>query len=778
MPHRIFILTSLALLLSFNITSSSETSTHYTFLDAPVIGSQTDTAYAGIASNLSSNNLPTWNNAFFGAIGADNGNYTNVNLAPGATSSLLLTYDYRFNIPCNAIITSVTVEITRRNSGAGDVVDSEVRLRLPDYTSSPLNLSNATAWLQSNTASETIVYAHQDWGSNLTPDIINASTFGVIISAENLDASSSAVAEIDAINVVVCYDLPGVAYFPIDVEIEKTADECNQGMGGITVLPRGGAGLYEYSIDGGTTWTTNPVFENLVGGDYQVQVRNSDGSCETAVFLCMVPNEERLVQYGDAVVACRPTLGEEITLVIESIQPFGDLVQSGSLGQDVSSQIQPQTKSYTTTQLCGEVFSVALDEEGSLYTGTTTLYNIGSIGSAVLSFIDWETGAVTKLATLPGNYGIGGLDYDTECDQLFVSNLEDGIIYRVEAGNGTILSTFDPLLPDAGSIGLAPLGERILGVTYNPTDSRLYYSVWVNDRVDNGGRNVIRSIEIDPNTCDFIPSTDMLELELPFRSEACGNVAELYSMPVTDIEFDQSGTVMLLSESGFNSAIPIATAHQARLLEYDGSSGLWTIDTGGNANNCKYQIGINGGGSNSRGGTDFAYDSFNGVCTQEDESHIVVTGDALAGISCFEEGCYYGLQYFNQSTGGDLSSSILLDMDRDATSQTKSVYGDVDVFLGCSEAVVGCIAQPINPSCSQGTDGLIEVIGQGGSNNYEYSIDNGITFQTSNQFLNLSDGMYTIIIRDTEEECTCNCTAILTAPASSNCFNMTFSRNN
>jgi len=776
MPHSVFILTALTFLL--NITSSSKTSTHHTFLDATLVGSQTETAYAGIASNLSTDNLPTWNNAFFGAIGADNGNYTNVTLAPGDTSNLLLTYDYRFNIPCNAVITSVTVEITRRNSGGGgDVVDSEVRLRLPDYTSSPLNLSNPTPWVQSTNASETTVYAHQNWGSNLTPEVINASTFGVVVSAKNTDSSSSAIAEIDAINVIVCYDLSGAAYFPIDVEIVKTADECNQGEGSITVLPRGGASLYEYSIDGGATWTTNPVFNNLVSGDYQVQVRNSDGSCETALFLCVIPNEERLVQYGDAVVACSPTLGDDITLVIESIQPFGDLAQSGFLGQDVSSQIQPQTKSYTTSQLCGEVFSVALDEEGSIYTGTTTLYNIGDIGSAVLSFIDWETGAVTKLATLPGNYGIGGLDYDIECDQLFVSNLEDGIIYRVEASNGTILSTFDPLFPDGGSIGLAPLGERILGVTYNPADSRLYYSVWVNDRTDNGGRNVIRSIEIDVNTCDFIPASDMLEFELPFRSEACGNVAELYSMPVTDIEFNQSGTIMLLSESGFNSSIPIATAHQARLLEYDGSSGTWTIDTGGNANNCKYQIGLNGGGSNSRGGVDFAYDGFNGVCTQNDESHVVVTGDALAGISCFEEGCYYGVQYINQSTGGDLMTSILFDLDRDATSQTKSVYGDVDVFLGCSEAVVGCNAQPINPTCSQGTDGIIEVFGQGGSNNYEYSIDNGMTFQTNNQFVNLSEGMYTITIRDTEEECSNTCTATLTAPSNSNCFNITFSRN-
>ncbi len=54
-------------------------------------------------------------------------------------------------------------------------------------------------------------------------------------------------------------------------------------------------------------------------------------------------------------------------------------------------------------------------------------------------------------------------------------------------------------------------------------------------------------------------------------------------------------------------------------------------------------------------------------------------------------------------------------------------------------------------SCYGGDDGKIVVTASGGSGSYEYSIDNGSTYSTSNTFSGLKAGNYQIKVRDTNE---------------------------
>ncbi|MEL6924216.1 MAG: hypothetical protein AAFO94_09225, partial [Bacteroidota bacterium] len=52
-----------------------------------------------------------------------------------------------------------------------------------------------------------------------------------------------------------------------------------------------------------------------------------------------------------------------------------------------------------------------------------------------------------------------------------------------------------------------------------------------------------------------------------------------------------------------------------------------------------------------------------------------------------------------------------------------------------------------DPSCSGG-DGSILLSASGGSGNFDYSIDNGLNYQSSNSFTNLDGGVYNILVRD------------------------------
>lgn len=52
----------------------------------------------------------------------------------------------------------------------------------------------------------------------------------------------------------------------------------NPTTGTITITPYGALN-YEFSVDNGATWTTNPVFANLTAGSYDIIVKNMDSGC-------------------------------------------------------------------------------------------------------------------------------------------------------------------------------------------------------------------------------------------------------------------------------------------------------------------------------------------------------------------------------------------------------------------------------------------------------------------------------------------------------------------
>jgi len=627
------------------------------------------------------------------ASGAPDGLVAVSRVFPNKKSRYLLTKDFGYNIPCNAVITDITFNVTRRNNKEIDGQDFEVRLLNPvtlDFSAE--NNADPSLWLEGG-GFETVSYSSATWGETLTPEMLNDSRFGLVISVANVEGSGSVEAYVDAVEMVVCYDVTNPITSPITINVDKN-DACfNQGS--LQVNASGGSGTYMYSIDNGANYQTSNLFENLAFGDYIVTVQNADGTCQTQSFYCNLSGDDRILQAGDMVIACATALGSRVTLSIEKAQPFNDFYNQGLTGTDVSPFLPVHPFEWTVSDLGGEVFSVSIDQDRNIYTGVTTLYNIvpGANISPVISKIDAFTGNVSVLTTLPGNLGAAGVEYDTLCNQLFVANLEDGNIYRIDGATGTTLSTFDPLTPDDGAAGYPVLGERVLGVTYNYNDGRLYYSMWNSDFNMSGVKNTIRSVAIDPATCDFIPGTDQLELEQPWLAEyGDPSNSKMYNMPVGDITFSADGTQLLLAEVGYDSNNNSDRPHEARVLLYNGSSTSWTLSTNipaGNTN-LQHEIGEVSAGLNARGGVDFANAGFDAdKCAIENEEFIVATGDALRGANCDTYGCIYGVQYL-PTAGGRSSNSIILDIGRDFNDQLKSIFGDVDVVKGCQESIFCC----------------------------------------------------------------------------------------
>lgn len=325
---------------------------------------------------------------------------------------------------------------------------------------------------------------------------------------------------------------------------------------------------------------------------------------------------------------------------------------------------------WTTTNL-GEVFGIELDNSTNpnIYVTSTTSYgNFGGTGRVFR--LDGTTGAISTFSTLPNSgQGLGNIAFDRDHNQFYVTDFEDGKIYRLSS-SGAILDTYDPFTPDDGIAGFAPLGERLWGIGVH--GCRVYFGVWSQDAGQSLGANTIWSVAID-TTGNFSgsPTLEVTLTPAPFASR---------SMPVADIAFSRTGN-MLVAERGMFGDTGQAP-HQARVLEFVGSHLAWAPSAN------IFNIGQITGTRNSSGGVD--YD-----CAVDDEcnagGHVMATGDALH--CCSPPDNIYGLQIL-PDTGGGLSNSFLVDLDNETNFQDKTQIGDVDINRNCFQtftcADAGC----------------------------------------------------------------------------------------
>lgn len=352
----------------------------------------------------------------------------------------------------------------------------------------------------------------------------------------------------------------------------------------------------------------------------------------------------------------------------------------------------------------GSVFGLTLDEYGNIFVTHTSCYDtdlIGQIpggGPGAVYRIDAVTGAMKTFCRLP-NYpdasispphnlpGLGNITYDCRHQQFFVTNLEDGRIYRIKpngvnGATGTIQQVFDPGVQDLGptnylaplntvpSPGWAPMGERLWGVQWHM--DRVYYGVWVEDigAPNATASNEVRSVGLDAAGA-FVATSDQHELFLP-------PVYADYSMPVSDISFHANGK-MLIGERGINGSTS-SSPHSARSLEYACEAGCWV-----SAN--AYQVGVCCEGANCAGGVDYDRFSFTGgpvgrVWSSADLIHLgSAANDELFG--------YQG----SRPTGGSNVTAVLIDDDGNVSILDKGSVGDVEA--------PGCIGGELGQICGQ-----------------------------------------------------------------------------
>lgn len=366
----------------------------------------------------------------------------------------------------------------------------------------------------------------------------------------------------------------------------------------------------------------------------------------------------------------------------------------------------------------GEVFGIALNDLSppDIYVAASDTYNVIGAPASLNATTPAGPGGIYKLnanngsivsgslpalgGSTPGSGpGLGNLCFYRAANTnpfLYVSNLEDGNIYRVNATTMTqVGAPYDhgvqgrpqeslTQIFDTGTPGLTQYGRRVWGV--KTLQNRLFYAVWWEDgrNVNATESNEIWSVDLD-SAGNFLPLTARRRITLPDYPDISGG---LWSYPIASIDFSPSGAMFLAERYWqLNPITGNATnafgPHYCRIHRYALSGPNWvttpstTHHVGGNATPYFYVPPYAIVGANSAGG----------VAVNCDES-IWATGDMFNGYSVVDS-----------TTNLNIGSPYLYGATRIPTGGNVGLpYGrggfvvDYDGSYGVSKVAIGAIA--------------------------------------------------------------------------------------
>jgi len=508
-----------------------------------------------------------------------------------------------------------------------------------------------------------------------------------------------------------------------------------------------------------------------------------------------------MLQSGIAAITC----GASTDVPVGQRWTFGLINIDGALGggrtDETANQAVYHHPSWEVEEL-GNVFGVAINQtDGCTFTTASSNYGAafssafssnlavlqyGNIGGGANSLaaagtvykIDGVTGQATVFAQLPQQattfnhfdcergisgddrttgVGLGNIVYDAANDQYFVSNIEDGRIYRL-SNTGAILDSYDPLTYDDGAPGISDLDNLAYGLAITDDGSRLFFGTIETPSAGNnqsGTANIpIYAIDILPGgafngTVDntVLPAgvpnnyvgTETLQTTIPVGGTGTNNTfTDNTVFQISDLHFDANGNLLAGVRISCNDSFHGSYNHWGETsIVMPDASGIYSI-VGGD-----YDISVTGDA-----GVD---DNYGGVTSWElqdgsgDIQYVISSADIL------EERGPHGLAIFEStaSTTSQVSPVAAIDYGVTLNGDPKGVGGDVEVFSKC--CLVTCSIVPELAECGV-ANGSITATGEGAENgNYLYSLDGFVTAgQSSGTFSNLAPGIYTVTVRDAD----------------------------
>ena len=708
-----------------------------------------------------------------GCFNSDNGSITIT--ASGGTGSIMHSIDDGNNWSENNIFT--------------DLPTGEYTLHIRDenlcqlaYENNPVVISGPEAVLISDIAIQDVSLCHgnQNGSINITASggvaplqysIDDGANWQASPLFSDLFSGSYNVRVKDANNCSLVYGQnPMIISEPPIIEITDVLIEnisCN-GLndGVINITASGGSGILNYSIDNGINWQSASLFENLPAGDYHIKIKD-EHDCE-------------LIYENNPITITQPEAVNLDELIITDVQCNGaddgiiDISGSGGTG-NLSYSID-NGNYWSSSGLFGELSSgeyfIKIKDENeclyiynnnpvliiepealeissiettnlqchSIYEGSINITASG--GSGILNYsidngISWQSASLFE--NLPSSdYHIKIKD-EHDCELIYENN--PITITQPEAVNLDELIITDVQCKGAD--------DGIIDITGSGGTGNLSYSI------DNGNYWSSSGIFGELSSGEyFIKIKDENECLYIYNNNPV-LIIEPEALEISSIE-----TTNLQCHSIYEGSINITASGGSGILNYSIDNGIsWqSASLFENLPSSDYHIKIK-----DEHDCELIYENNPITITQPEAvnlDELIITDVQCNGaddgiIDISGSGGTGNLSYsidngnYWSSSGlfGELSSGEYTIQIKDENECIFN-YPENPITVNEPEALIISDVQGQNILCYGSTDGIISIIATGGSNDLQYSIDNGLNWQAAMTFENLAQGNYTIIAKD------------------------------
>ncbi len=475
----------------------------------------------------------------------------------------------------------------------------------------------------------------------------------------------------------------------------------------------GGTGDLEYSLDGNVYQSSN-TFLGQESGDYTVFVRDANGcitSEMTSIQIELLSGDVEITN-----VLCVGDLNGVIELSGQGgIPPYsysldGTTYQSSSLFNNIGSGIyigyikDDNDDVYLVDDIIVQN-PVALNISAIQDQYTIVATGMGGTGSLTYSIDGTNFQSNNTFENITnGNYTVSVMD-ENGCKTTFSLNVEiSDLFLAADIGDITCNGDNDGILIFSGSGGFGPYEYSIDGFNFqsSPSFDGLGPGNYTGYIRDNGG--VIHSIEGLPIMNPPILTISTMVEEYTITVSASGGTGNL-TYSIDGVNFQSSPVFSVIDQSSYT--ITVMDQNGCQISEEVNVSISITAE----------------------------YTTVDILCFDDETGNISIL-DPIGGVG----------PYMFSLNGGDFGTTSTFE------NLATGIYEVViqDAFSGILTLSNIEIVGPINPVgiVVEVTDDVIEITASGGTGPYQYSVDNGMTFQEENIFAELLPGDYSILVVD------------------------------
>lgn len=530
----------------------------------------------------------------------------------------------------------------------------------------------------------------------------------------------------------------------IDLVAETDPSSCGGSDGSIVIFATQGAPPIQYSIDNGTTFQPSNTFPNLSAGTYNVIVADSAGCADTAVVILVDPNAPLIDSLNVSQPACGQSDGSIQIFVSGGNPNYEYSIDGGTTwqGSNIFTNLPAGTYVITIQDFLGcqtsqpvtlltsstvSILSITGDNAScGLNNGSIDITATG--GTPPYSYTI-DGGTTTQPNSNfpnipPGTYTVGVTDAAgcTATQQYMVVDDGNVQIDNIIETDPSSCGTNDGSLIISASGGQAPYQFSIdNGTSYQ--GSGIFtnlpggtYTVVVLD--DNGCSQTATAVIVEPNA----PSIDTVLVTNPSCGQSNGSI-----------------TIVLASGTGtpsFEYSIDGGTTFQGSNTFINLPAGVYDIVVEDVLGCQVMQMVV----ISNPGAPQLSTTTTDPICGNVDGSiTITVNGGTAPYQYSIDGGATFGSSnVFGNLPGGVYNIVVLDDAGCQAVGQVVLVDNGIVNISNASTT---------SPLCGV-VNGSITVTANGGTPPYEYSIDGGVTWQTSTMFNGLPGGTYTITVKD------------------------------